>query len=89
MLKYWLKLQKSDNCVFKGLYENLFRAQSDNYISNWLSEMRKMLISIAINDVWQQQTVKKKFLFIAKQSLKYLTYQKLTVTCILTIQTSV
>ena len=57
MLKYWLKLQKSDNCESKDLYENLFRAQSDNNVSNWLSEVRKILISIGTNDVWQQQTV--------------------------------
>ena len=57
MLKYWLKLQKPDNCVLKGLYENSFRAQSDNNVSNWLSELRKILISIGMNDVWQQQTV--------------------------------
>ena len=68
MLKYWLKLQKSDDCDLKGLYENLFRAQSENYVSNWLSEVRKILISIGTNAVWQQQTVKngKRFLFIAK-----------------------
>ena len=57
MLKYWLKLQKSDNCELKGLYENLFRAQSDTNVSNWLSEVRKILISIGTNDVWKQQTV--------------------------------
>ena len=55
MLKNWLKLQKSDNCVLKGLYENLFHAHSDDNVSNWLSEVRKILISIGMNDVWKQQ----------------------------------
>ena len=46
MLKYWLKLQKTENDISKGLYDNLFRAQSDTNVSNWLSEVRKILISI-------------------------------------------
>ena len=80
MLKYWLKLQMFDNGVF--------RAQSDNNVSNWLSEVRKILISIGMNDVWQQQTVEneKLFLFIAKV-LRIWHISKLTV--LLTIQTSV
>ena len=74
---------------WKVYYENLFRAQSDNNVSDWLSEVRKVLISIGMN-VWQQQTVEneKMFLFIAKQSLKDLAYQK-KLTVVLTIQISV
>ena len=86
MLKYWLKLQKSDNSVLKGLYENLLRAQSDNNVSNWLSEVRKILISIGMNDVWQQKMKKCSFLSPNKV-LRIWHIRKLTF--ILTIQTSV
>ena len=89
MLKYWLKVQKADNCVLKGLYENLFRAQSGNNVSNWLSEVRKILISIGMNAVWQQQTFEmKKCSFLSPNKVLMIWHiSKLTV--IKTIQTSV
>ena len=79
MLKYWVKLLKTDNCIMRNLYINLHDACSKNNVSNWLSEVRTILISIGMNDVWQKQTVEneKLFLFIAKQNLKDLAYQKI------------
>ena len=50
-----------------------------NNVSNWLFEVRTILISIGLNDVWQEQTVEneKLFLLIAKRNLKNLAYQKI------------
>ena len=79
MLKYWVKLLKTDNCILKHLYLNMFHAYSKNNAPNWLSEIRSVLISIGMNDVWQTQSVEneKLFLFVAKQSLMDLAYQKI------------
>ena len=79
MLKYWVKLLKTDNCILKHLYLNMFHANSKYNVPNWLSEIRSVLISIGMNDVWETQTVEneKLFLFVAKQSLMDLAYQKI------------
>ena len=79
MLKYWVKLLKTDNCILKHLYLNMFHANSKYNVPDWLSEIRSVLISIGMNDVWETQTVEneKLFLFVAKQSLMDLAYQKI------------
>ena len=71
MLKYWVKLLKTDNCILKYLYLNMFHANSKNNAPNWLSEIRSVLISIGMNEN------EKLFLFVAKQSLMDLAYQKI------------
>ena len=55
MLKYWVKLLKTDNCIMRNLYINLHGACSKNNVSNWLSEVRTIKICIGMNDVWQKQ----------------------------------
>ena len=57
----------------------MFHANSKNNTPNWLPEIRSVLISIGMNDVWQTRTVEneKLFLFVAKQSLMDLAYQKI------------
>ena len=51
----------------------------ENNIQNWLAEIREILIDIGMAEVWQQQRIEneKLFLYVAKQSLKDLAYQKI------------
>ena len=79
---------KTENCILRNLYINLYHECSKNNVSNWLSEVRTLLISIGMNEVWRKQTVEneKLFLLIAKQNLKDLAYQKID--SYLTIQIS-
>ena len=79
MLKYWLKLLQTDNCILKNLYHNMYHANVTNNVQNWLFEIRKILISLGMNDVWQNQFVEneKLFLSVAKQRLIDLAYQKI------------
>ena len=79
ILKYWLKLLKTDNCILKGLYDNLVCTHNENNVSNWASEVRKILINTGMIYVWDQQKVEneKLFLLIAKQRLGDLAFQSI------------
>ena len=66
ILKYWLKLLKTDNCILKGLYDNLLCTHNENNVSNWASEVRKILINIGMIYVWDQQKVENEKLFLAR-----------------------
>ena len=79
MLKYWLKLTRTENCVLKNIYEMTLRSCNHQNNKNWSAEIRDILISIGLVDVWQQQRVENErlFLYLAKQSLKDLAYQKI------------
>ena len=79
MLKYWLKLTRTENFVLKNIYEMTLRSCNHQNNKNWSAEVRDILISIGMVDVWQQQRVENErlFLCLAKQSLKDLAYQKI------------
>lgn len=79
MVKYWVKLLRSDNCILNNMYEITLRSYIEKNTNNWVSEIRNILISIGMNDIWQQQKVEDEvfFLHIVKQSLKDLAYQKI------------
>ena len=65
MLKYWLKLLQTDNCILKNLYHNMYHTNVTNNVQNWLFEIRKILISLGMNDVWQNQFVENEKLFLS------------------------
>ena len=79
MLKYWLKLTRTENCILKNIYEFTLKSCNQHNINNWLAEIREILYSIGMVDVWQQQKVEneKLFLYLARQSLKDLAHQKI------------
>ena len=70
MLKYWLKLTRNENCILKNIYEFTLKSCNQHNIKNWLTEIREILLSIGMVDVWQQQKVEneKLFLYLARQS---------------------
>ena len=79
MLKYWLKLTRTENCILKNIYEFTLKSCNQHNIKNWLIEIREILFSIGMVDVWRQQKVEneKLFLYLARQSLKDLAQQKI------------
>ena len=79
MLKYWVKLIENENCILKTVYETILRSCREHNIRICLAEIREILISIGMVDVWQQQKVDNEhfFLCIAKQSLKEMAFQKI------------
>ena len=40
MVKYWLKLNGTENCIRKNIYETALRTCKGQNIKNWMSEMR-------------------------------------------------
>ena len=68
MLKYWLKLTRTENCILKNIYEMTLRSRNHQNNKNWSTEIRDILISIGMVDVWQQLRVENKrlFLYLAK-----------------------
>ena len=67
----------------------MYHANATNNVQNWLFEIRKILISLGMNDVWQNQFIEneKLFLSVAKLRLVDLAYQKST--ALLIIRTNV
>ena len=63
MLKYWVKLLKTDNCILKHLYLNMFHANSKYNVPNWLSEIRSVLISIGMNEFGKHRLLRMKNCF--------------------------
>ena len=59
MLKYWLKILESDNCILKNcydvLYESSLKKQNDNM--NWTCKIKDILFRYGFQDVWLRQNV--------------------------------
>lgn len=57
IIKYWLKLLNSDNCVLKACYNDMYdRIDSDGKY-NWLVQVKDLLCRHGFNDIWLQQSV--------------------------------
>ena len=54
ILKYWLKLLKTKNCILKSLYEDMLQCQN---CCNWLCQVKSILLSLGFGDVWYSQHV--------------------------------
>ena len=54
ILKYWLKLLKTKNCILKSLYEDMLQCQNG---CNWLCQVKSILLSLGFGDVWYSQHV--------------------------------
>ena len=64
MLKYWLKLTRTENCILKNIYEVTLMSCNQEKFNNWLGEIREILISIGMIDVWNYQSVENETLFL-------------------------
>ena len=54
ILKYWLKVLKTNNCILKSLYEDMLQWQNG---CNWLCQVTSILLSLGFGDVWYSQHV--------------------------------
>lgn len=53
MIDYWLKLLKSDNCILKNCYEEMYDASFiKNNKLNWACKIRDILYAYGYNNVW-------------------------------------
>ena len=57
MVKYWLKLTKSENCILKSIYETELEVCMSNSTNNWIDGIQKILHSTGMSDVWLCQFV--------------------------------
>ena len=72
ILKYWLKLLSSQNCILKSCYEFMLRETLyTNNCKNWASEVKNLLSHIGLMNFWiNQDSENPKYIMeIAKQRL--------------------
>ena len=62
ILKYWLKLLTTDNCILKSVYDFMYD-NIDTHVS-WLSEVKRLLFSIGLGYIWLSQYVEDKKLLL-------------------------
>ena len=79
MVKYWLKLTKSENCILKSIYETVLEASIGNRTNNWINEIQKFLHSTGMSDVWLCQFVsdERTVLSASKQRLTDIAFQNI------------
>ena len=54
ILKYWVKLLTTDNCILRGIYDEMLEHPQHN---SWASMVKNMLCSLGFNDIWLLQYV--------------------------------
>ena len=66
VVKFWLKLLKTQNCILKNLYDEMYTYL---YPNSWLSNVKDLLCNSGFSDVWNAQHVPddKTFLNLFKQ----------------------
>ena len=70
MIKYWLKLKKSDNCILDSIYQEMLEVCKSKKFSCWLSDVKDLIYSLGFGNVWDSQNVNEKtFLIQVKQRL--------------------
>ena len=55
LIKYWLKLVNTENCILKELYKDNFERilyNRQNSVKSWLYGVRNLLCSIGLGEVW-------------------------------------
>lgn len=74
IIKYWLKVVNSEGHKFVNIIYNtmLQNINNNNRIVNWVSLVRQLLFKMGFGEVWMQQNVgnRKVFLFLFKQRLR-------------------
>ncbi|XP_069141192.1 uncharacterized protein [Argopecten irradians] len=81
VMKYWLKLLRTDNCILKSCYNALFELimKKPNYKLNWLYDVKSDLGRCGFNNIWIAQNVdnEKHFLELYSQRLHDIFIQEL------------
>ena len=77
MVKYWLKLTETENCILKSVYETDLEGCINKNSKKWINEIQKILHSTGMSDVWLCQHVvdERTFLFAMKQRLTDIAFQ--------------
>ena len=73
IIKFWLKLLESENCILKSIYQDMLERIETNSCTryNWLLNVKYLLFSVGFGEVWYCQNITNKniFLKIFKQRL--------------------
>lgn len=72
ILRYWMKLLSSRNCILNSCYVNMYNETlGKNKCKNWAAEIKNMLTSIGLMNLWENQFFEKPeiILTIAKQRI--------------------
>jgi hypothetical protein len=66
MLKYWFKILKTENCILKNCYEDMFESSGfkPNDKLNWGCKIRDILCKYGFNHVWLSQNVVNEDIFM-------------------------
>ena len=86
MLKYWFKILKTENCILKNCYEDMFESSvfKSNDKLNWGCKTRDILCKYCFNHVWLSQNVvnERQFLFLKnRQNVISISINMMTITC--------
>lgn len=65
IIKYWLKLLKTDNCILRSCYKELLCRIDTNCKFNWLRNVRDLLSTMGFHDIWLMQFVDNEKLFLS------------------------
>jgi len=58
IVKYWVKILETNNCVVNTLYDVMFFCKHEILNKcNWLCQVRKLLLSLGFGEVWVSQCV--------------------------------
>lgn len=59
VMKYWLKVLKTNNCILKSCYDALVKLNSrkPNCKTNWVYHIKHELCSLGFGYVWKNQCV--------------------------------
>ena len=65
-LKYWFKILKTENCILKNCYEDMFESSAfkPNDKLNWGCKIRDILCKYGFNHVWLSQNVVNEDIFM-------------------------
>ena len=66
ILKYWVKIVSSDNCILQQCYQEMLINIDTN---NWLSGVRDILCELGLLNIWYSQNVNSDILQFIKQRL--------------------
>ena len=62
IIRYWLKIIESDNCILRSLYDDMCESLITK--SNWASQIRDLLFSLGFGYAWFNQYVENKKIFL-------------------------
>jgi hypothetical protein len=86
MLKYWFRILKTENCILKNCYEDMFESSvfKSNDKLNWGCKIRDTFCKYGFNHVWLSQNVvnERQFLFLKnRQNIISISINMMTITC--------